>query len=296
MPKTAAQDSTYDRPAAVAGTFYPAAASLLDSDIAAKLAAVPQAQLQCELKGIVTPHAGYVYSGAVAATAFRQLRGRQYDTVILLGPSHYFRFPGVAVHAQGSFSTPLGSVPVDADCAADLIAAHDAIQDLPDVHAPEHDLEVQLPFLQKELPPFAIVPVVIQDFSDRNCALLADALTRVMEERNALLLTTTDLAHYPQYEDAVESDTAMIQAMESFEPREIRDRSDAYLSKSIPNLQVTMCGLGPVIAGMKVAHNQGSTGFQALKYANSGDVPTGGRSQVVGYVGGAFVREQRGAA
>ncbi len=291
MSRPATGDTAYDRPPAVAGTFYSASASTLAREVDHMLGQGSDAPLTGDLRGIVTPHAGFVYSGAVAATAIRRLRGRHYDTVILLGPSHYFRFDGVAVHGSGSFSTPLGTVPVDADCAADLINADVAIQDRPDIHAPEHDLEVQLPFLQKTLSDFAIVPVVMYDFSEQNCARLADALTRTMEGRNVLLLVTTDLAHYPRYEDAVASDTAMIGAIESFEPSEVRARSDAYMERSIRNLQVTMCGLGPVVTGMEVASRIGSTGFDTLQYANSGDVATGGRAQVVGYVGGAFVSE-----
>jgi len=286
--------SAYERQPAVAGTFYPSSPDVLGRDVERYLADAPETALRGSLRGLITPHAGYVYSGGVAASAIRQLRGRRYDTVVLLGPSHHFRFDGVAVHAKGSFSTPLGTVPVDEALAAELVASDPAILDRPDVHAPEHGLEVQLPFLQSVLPPFSIVPIVMFDFSERNCRMLADALTHAVEGRDALVLVTTDLAHYPAYEDAVESDTAMIVAIESFEPAEIRARSDAYLARSIPNLQVTMCGMGAVVTGVEVAKRIGATGVQSLQYANSGDVPSGGKSQVVGYVGAAFFDEREG--
>ena len=283
----------YNRPWAVAGKFYPASSARLQSQVDAMLDAAPDVPLTGALDGVVTPHAGYTYSGPVAAAALKHLRGRQYDTVVLVGPSHYFSFDGVAVHARGSFRTPLGAVQVDEDMCADLIAASPHVDDMPDVHAPEHGLEVQLPFLQRLLPDFRIAPIVMSDFSDANCFLLADAVTRATEGRNALVLTTTDLAHYPAYEDARTSDTAMVAAMESFDADEVRARSDDYLSRGTRNLQTTMCGLGPVVAGMRHARATGSTGLQSLLYANSGDVEGGSRDQVVGYVAAAFVNEDR---
>ncbi len=279
----------YDRPWAVAGKFYPASAAQLERQVDGFLDAAPDVTLTGALAGVVTPHAGYAYSGAVAAAALKALRGRHYDTVVLVGPSHYFGFDGIAVHGRGSFRTPLGAVPVDGEMCAALIGASAHIEDMPDAHAPEHDLEVQLPFLQRLLTDFRIAPVLMSDFSDANCALLADALTQAVEGRNALVLTTTDLAHYPGYEDARLSDLAMVEAMESFDPDEVRARSDAYLSSSIRNLQTAMCGLGPVVAGMTHARDTGATGLQRLLYANSGDVAGGHRDQVVGYVAAAFV-------
>ena len=291
--RSSGTSAPYDRPWAVAGKFYPASASQLQTQVDHMLDAAPDVPLTGALAGIVTPHAGYVYSGGVAAAALTHLRGRSYDTIVLVGPSHYFSFDGVALHARGSFRTPLGSVPVDEEMCAALTDASPHIDSNPDVHAPEHGLEVQLPFLQRLLTDFRIVPVVISDFSDPNCSLLADALTRAVEGRNALVLTTTDLAHYPGYEDATASDTAMVEAMESFDPEEVRARSDAYLSRSIRNLRTAMCGLGPVVSGIRHAQQTGATGFQSLMYANSGDVVGGQRDQVVGYVAAAFVDADR---
>ena len=287
--RSSATSAPYDRPWAVAGTFYPASAAQLQTQVDRMLDDAPDVPLTGALAGVVTPHAGYVYSGGVAAAALKHLRGRSYDTVVLVGPSHHFSFDGVAVHGRGTFRTPLGSVPVDEDMCAALIAASPHIDDNTDIHAPEHGLEVQLPFLQRLLTDFRIAPIVMADFSDANCSLLADALTRAVEGRNALVLTTTDLAHYPGYEDATASDTAMVEAMESFDPDEVRARSDAYLSRSIRNLRTAMCGLGPVVSGIRHAQQTGATGLQSLMYANSGDVEGGQRDQVVGYVAAAFV-------
>lgn len=283
----------YDRPWAVAGKFYPASSAQLQAQVDGMLDAAPNVVLDGALEGVVTPHAGYVYSGAVAAAALKHIRGRRVDTVVLVGPSHYFSFDGVAVHARGSFRTPLGAVPVDEGMCADLIAASPHIDDMPDAHAPEHGLEVQLPFLQRLLTDFRIVPIVMSDFSEANCSLLADALTRATEGRDALVLTTTDLAHYPGYEDAKKSDAAMVEAMETFDPGEVRARSDAYLASNIRNLRTTMCGLGPVVAGMRHARQTGATGLRGLLYANSGDVEGASLDQVVGYVAAAFVDENR---
>jgi len=288
MARRDAGDAPYARPAAVAGKFYTASQAALRSQVTRMLGGEPD-ELSGELRGVIVPHAGYVFSGAIAARAFRQVMGRSYDTVVLLGPSHYYRFDGAAVHARGSFQTPLGDVLIDEAFCADLLA-DPLFHDSPAIHAPEHDIEVQLPFLQEALSgPFSIVPVVMQDFSDANCGRVADGLSEVLAGRSALFVVTTDLAHYPAYEDAVESDQAMVRAIESFEGDEVRRRSDDYMSRSIRSLHCTMCGTGPVIAGMGVARNLGAAGVQTLQYANSGDVPIGGRDQVVGYVASAFV-------
>ncbi|GIX05714.1 MAG: MEMO1 family protein [Candidatus Poribacteria bacterium] len=283
------RSAPYDRPPAVAGQFYPDDPEQLRRMVDRFLSAVPEQPLQGAMEGIIVPHAGYIYSGPVAAHAFARLKGKQYDSVVMLGPSHYYRFPGAAVHGRGSFRTPLGSVPVDEELAAELIAFDpQTFHDNPAVHVPEHDLEVQLPFLQRILPPFRIVPILQSDFSEENCRRIADGLTRVLEGKNALLLVTTDLAHYPAYQDAVRSDQAMIEAIVSFDPQEVRRREAEFLAQAIPNLHVTMCGTGPVISGIYTAKNLGADGFQPLKYANSGDVPGGSKYQVVGYVSGAF--------
>lgn len=278
------------RRAAQAGRFYPGTASVLAKEVERMLEGTT-APLEGELRGLVVPHAGYIYSGEVAAAGFRHLRGRRYDTVVIVGPSHYYRFDGVALQVKGAFATPLGTVPIDESFCQELVDDDPHIRDAPEIHAPEHDIEVQLPFLQTVLPPFRLVPVLLYDFSEENCSRLAEALATTMEGKNALLVVTTDLAHYPRYEDALASDRAMVQAIESFDPEEIRERSEYYLSRGIRNLHCTMCGTGAVVTGMKVARALGATKVQTLRYANSGDVPVGTKDQVVGYVASAFVQE-----
>jgi hypothetical protein len=182
---------------------------------------------------------------------------------------------------------------VDEEMCADLLGMSRHMHDAPAVHASEHSLEVQLPFLQRLLSDFRIVPLAMSDFSQANCELLADLLTRSVEGRNALVVTTTDLAHYPDYDDARSSDMAMIEAMESFDPTEVRARSDAYLSRNIRQLDTTMCGLGPVIAGMLHARQTGATGLQRLLYRNSGDAVAAEKDKVVGYAAAAFVDRNR---
>jgi hypothetical protein len=283
------------RPAIQAGRFYPGTSSVLKKQVERMLEGAAE-PLGGDLRGLIVPHAGYVYSGAVAAAGFRHLRGREYDTVVVLGPSHHYRFDGAALQAKGAFATPLGTVPVDESVCQELMDYDPLIRDAPSIHEPEHDIEVQLPFLQTILPSFRLVPILISDFSDDNCNRLADALAATLEGKNALLVTTTDLSHYPKYEDAVASDKAMVQAIESFDAEEIRERSEYYLSRGIANLHCTMCGTGAVVTGMEVYRRLGATTVRTVRYANSGDVPSGGKNQVVGYVASAFVDETSNGA
>jgi AmmeMemoRadiSam system protein B len=256
------------RPPAVAGMFYPADPEHLRTTVAALLAdaSTPAAPPP---KALIAPHAGYVYSGAVAAAAFATLHAaRGIERVVVIGPAHYVRVAGIAVPTAEAFETPLGRVPVDRQVLA-------AIADLPSVgrsdaaHAPEHALEVELPFLQAVLGPFTVVPLLV---GDGVAAHLAEVLRRVWGGAETLVVVSSDLSHY--YDDATarRRDAATAAAIE---------RGDG--ARLGPD---DACGYLP-IAGLLVEAQERGLKPRRLALRNSGDA-AGARARVVGYGAWSF--------
>ena len=234
---------------------------------------------------LIVPHAGYIFSGWVAAYAFRQIEGLDYDTVVVIGDTHAGRgTTPIAVWARGAYETPLGVVPVDEEVAADLLAADSRIAFDRAGHEGEHPVENQIPFLQQTLDgDFKVVPIVLHDDSLEIAEILSQALVEALADRKALIVASTDLAHWPAYDDARASDAAMLAAIETLDPQALLDTDREWMGKGIPNLATTMCSKGSVLTTMLAAPQLGANQVTVLKYANSGDVPVGERDRVVGY-------------
>jgi MEMO1 family protein len=186
---------------AVAGTWYPADAAVLtaalegyvhDADSDSHLA--PQADT--DLVALVAPHAGLVYSGPVAAHGYRLLKGRRFDTIILVGPSHYVAFEGASIWRSGAFETPLGNLRIDEATASTIAAACPMVTDLPAAHAREHSLEMQLPFLASFTPDAPIVPIVMGHQTRATAFALGDAIASAVDGRRALIVASSDLSHF----------------------------------------------------------------------------------------------------
>jgi AmmeMemoRadiSam system protein B len=270
------------RKPAVAGQFYP--------DDPAELAAMVDGFLQGHEPtpgrpiALIVPHAGYVYSGAVAGYAFAELRGQQYEAVVLIGVNHYLAdFSGVAVYPDGAFQTPLGQVPVDTELTQAILQANPSFDDNPYWHSKEHSLEVELPFLQRVLPGTPIVPILIGQPTPQNTQALIEALSRVLPGHNVLLIASSDLSHYPAYDDAVEVDQATLAAIATMDVDRFRQAVGQEMARGVPNLVTTCCGEEAIAVVMEVAPKLGADHVTVLHYANSGDVPAGQRDQVVGY-------------
>jgi len=184
-----------DRPAAVAGTWYPGTSAELAAAVDRHLARVTR-DVEGDLVALIAPHAGLVYSGPVAAHAYRLLAGRTFDVAVVVGPSHFVAFDGVAVHASGGFETPLGVVRIDAACAAALMDVSPIVREHAPAHAREHSVEMQLPFLRRLAPDLPIVPLVMGRQTRATAHALGDALSAVLVGRRALLVASTDLSHY----------------------------------------------------------------------------------------------------
>jgi MEMO1 family protein len=266
------------RPPAVAGSFYPADPKELAATIDGFLSkAAPGSD--SNPVALVAPHAGYVYSGAVAAHSYALLKGRTYDRVIVVAPSHYEAFGYASVYDGSAYRTPLGEVPVDQTFAAKLAKASPSIKLSGVGHTPspdklEHALEVQLPFLQRVLGKFQLVPVVMGDQSYEACRALGLAIATLAQGSNTLIVASSDLSHYHRYEEAKRLDGGVLNAVGEY------DYFD--LSNNLERRVWEACGGGPIVAVMIAAERLGATEAKLLRYANSGDV-TSDRNRVVGY-------------
>ncbi|MEW6040373.1 MAG: AmmeMemoRadiSam system protein B [Elusimicrobiota bacterium] len=298
------------RQPAVAGQFYPSNKEELSSMINIFLNAVhesavtPSPHLKVntagKIIGVVAPHAGYVFSGGVAAYSFKPLEGKTYDIVILLGQSHHFFLDKAALSDDDEFSTPLGNVRIDTKIINALASQSTGLFEInKGAHRPEHCLEVEIPFLQSVLTgKFSIVPILVGNFDLSKCEKISGKIFEVIKKfaagKKILLVISTDMSHYPKYEDANIYDNIAIKSLEKFDPLRLKQTNDSILSRGIPSLDCVFCGEEAVITGMYLAKHLGANKVKSLKYANSGDVPVyGTKDRVVGYYAGAFLQEKK---
>jgi AmmeMemoRadiSam system protein B len=263
----------------IAGSWYPRNPRILREEIERFFSRAPERGIGGDIVGIVAPHAGYDYSGQVAAHAYRQLRGITFDAVIVIGPSHRRFFRGVSVYPAGGYETPLGVVPVDKTLAGGLIESGPIFSDMPGAHTQEHSVEIQLPFLQAALGGFSVVPLVMGDQNRGTCEELAGGIVRAVGTRKVLIVGSSDLSHYHAYEKAVVMDRRTLDYLV---------RMDAIgLLQAMEDGSSEACGGGPAAVTIMAARKLGADRAELLKYANSGDV-TGDRSSVVGYASVVF--------
>ena len=269
------------RNAAVAGSFYDVDPENLRREVDFLLNEAKAPKLKGRIRGLVSPHAGYMYSGTVAAAVYRILKGSSYEAVLLVGPSHREYFDGVTIYPGDAYQTPLGQIPINNELRAALVRQFPFIQLSESGHRAEHCLEVQLPFLQRVLGDFSIVPMIIGKQTKEYCLNLGNAMAAVARKRNVLLVASSDLSHYHPYDEAVRLDQQVISSVEAFDEHELMDRLD--------DERVEACGGGPVVAVMHASKLLGANRSHVLLYSNSGDV-TGDKSAVVGYCSAAFLQ------
>lgn len=269
------------RQPAVAGMFYDADPNTLQDHVDTLLDQAQGSKHSGTIIGLVSPHAGYMYSGLTAATGYRRLRGQTYDVVFLVGPSHRDLFNGVSIFPGDGYRTPLGDVPLDSEARNALLNQTETIKLSEAGHRAEHCLEVQLPFLQRVLGRFSFVPMIIGNQTSETCFELGEAMAAVATGRKVLLVASSDLSHYHPYDEAVRLDRRVIDAVESF-------NEEAFMGE-LEGDRLEACGGGPVVAVMRASKLLGASKSQALFYCNSGDT-TGDRSGVVGYLSAAFLR------
>ncbi len=266
------------RPAAVAGSWYPGTAEALSRAVRGYLDLAPTSA-GGEVRAVIAPHAGLAYSGPVGAFAYATLAGRSYDAAVIVGPSHYVAFDGVAVYPRGAFATPLGPVAIAEAEAEALLRASPRVREVPGAHAREHSLEMQLPFLVSVLPGTPIVPLIMGRQTRETIADLGHALGTAFADRNVLFIASSDLSHYHDAETAARLDGRVLDFIERFD-------ADGLLD-ALERVPDHACGGGPVVSVMLAARALGARRARVLRYADSGDV-SGDKSAVVGYVAAAL--------
>ncbi len=273
------------RQSVIAGSWYPGQPDVLRRTLEGYLADAEKVKLEGELKALISPHAGYAYSGPTAAYAYQQLEdGPAFETVAVLSPLHQAFLGRFAVTRAGYYETPLGLVEVDAE----LVEALDKEVTLNRVGLDrEHSLEIQLPFLQQILGAFTLLPVMLGEplTSDRSlaaCRELSAALAKLLRDRKALIVASTDLSHLYDYDEVIRHDRVMTELVESFDVE--------GLAQALMEGRCQACGGAPVVAALLTAQALGANRATVLHYTNSGDV-TGNRrpgSYTVGYMAAAI--------
>ena len=272
----------------VAGSFYPSSPSSLKTMVDGFLANAEKQVINGKLIALVVPHAGYVFSGQVAANAYRQIEGMHFDSIVLVGVSHGVGFRGASVYRSGKYETPLGSVEIDRDLAEELMSRSKFFTFQPVAHNEEHSLEVQLPFLQQVLPDSKIVPILTRDWSEAVSSAISSALAETIDGKNVLMIASSDMSHYPAYDEAVKADRATIAALKTMNPDVVREKLDEYLQRGVRELHCMLCAREAVLAVMSAAKKLGADSIKILKYANSGDTTMGDKYRVVGYLAAAI--------
>jgi AmmeMemoRadiSam system protein B len=274
-----------NRPAAVAGTWYPGSRGALTREVDEYLAGVEHVP-RGRVHAVIAPHAGIMFSGPIAAHAYKAAEtGAPYDAAILLGPSHFAGFDGIALFPDGAFECPLGPAAIDAALGAELLAADPIVQPRPAVHGREHSLEMQLPIFKRLLPDVPIVPLLMGYQTRDTIERIAAALGEVATARRILLVASTDLSHYLDARTARRHDARVCDRVAAFDADGLLQLFEEYPEGD--RGRYVGCGAGPTIAVMRAAHTRGAREGRVLKYGHSGEI-SGDESGVVGYLAATF--------
>ncbi|MBP2681938.1 MAG: hypothetical protein H6Q78_1801 [Candidatus Krumholzibacteriota bacterium] len=284
-----ANDPTAVRAPAVAGQFYPSDREKLAGAVDGFLAdALPPADERPI--ALVCPHAGYIFSGQIAADAYKQAAKHSYDLVVVMGVNHTTAgFQGVALSPASGFETPLGIASVDDALARTLAASDESFTFDESVHAREHSIEVQIPFIQRIFPGAKILPAIVASSDPALCAKFGEAVAQAVAGRKALIVASSDLSHYPDYDDAARVDRRTLEAISSLDPEAFRSAASRQMNDGVEELATCACGEASIVAAMAAARKLGATGARIISYANSGDTSVGDRTRVVGYGAVAFI-------
>ena len=274
------------RKPAVAGAFYPADPEILKKQVSLFLEKAGPPEIDGEILALVSPHAGYPYSGQIAGTAYKNVQGKKYDAVVVIAPSHSEYFRGVSVYDEGGYETPLGVVPVDEDLARVIVEGDEIVKSSMAGHGEEHSLEVQLPFLQEALVDLKIVPIVMADRSFSSCEKLANAIAQATKGRDVLLVASSDLYHGYSYEDCVAADTRTLEAIEEYSPKR--------LCNGFAKEVYQACGGGPIATVLLAAKEMGADKAAVVARTNSNDVMGERSGYCVGYAAVAIYKSGNG--
>jgi MEMO1 family protein len=272
-----------DQKPVVAGQFYPAKPGELRSLLNGYFSSAKPVS-SGEVIAIISPHAGYVFSGQIAATAIKQAdAGKEYKTIFVIGSSHKMLFDGASIYNKGNFITPLGTVKVDLDLADKIIRENSVFISKPDAFSSEHSIEVQLPFLQVHFKKdFRIIPVIIGSQDPSVSKKIAEALLPFFNDEN-LFIFSSDFSHYPDYQNANSIDKLTAEALTSKSPEKFLKTLQANAMKDIPNLATSACAWPALLSLLYMAEETPGSDIQQIAYKNSGDTNYGDKTRVVGY-------------
>ena len=283
--------TSIDRASYAAGKFYTSDAAQLEKNLAFLFGEAKNLHTGNVL-ALISPHAGYVYSGEVAATAYKQLDPEKtYEHIFLIGSSHTMYLNGASVYDAGNYITPLGKVVVDTELARKLIEENKYISFVEEAHSHEHSLENQLPFLQYYLKkPFRIVPVIIGTDDPEKLQSIALTLKPYLNDKN-LFIISSDFSHYPRYRDAQRADSTTARGILTNDPEEFLKALQKNASQDYPDLVTSACGHSSILTLLYMTRDMPGVSYVPLKYMNSGDVSIGDKSRVVGYFALALVQK-----
>jgi MEMO1 family protein len=269
------------RPPAVSGTFYPSDPTILSLQIDRMLDEHADALVNGRVLALISPHAGYAYSGATAAAAYALLRGRAIRRAVIVAPSHREYFNGMSIYDGDAYRTPLGLVEVDHELREMLLAHRGVFVSSQFGHREEHAIEVQLPFLQRVLDDITFVPIVMGDQRSEHCMLLGEVLADVLSHDDTVLIASSDLSHMLPDGEAKRTDRVVAD--------DIRALAPGRLLEDLAHHRTEACGGGPIVAVLHASTKQGATCATILDQCTSGDV-TGVHHSVVGYLSAAITR------
>ena len=277
-----------DREPAVAGSFYPADSLALLSSLKEAFSKAQPRKTSGNVLAIISPHAGYVFSAKVAASAFSQIdASKKYEHIFVIGSSHRAQFDGASIYTIGDYVTPLGHVKSD-PIGKELVKNFAVFNNNTSPHQGEHTIEVQLPFLQYIMKgQISVIPIILGTQSPEDCKKIADALKPYFNEKN-LFVISTDFAHYPDYETAKKVDAYMADAVLSNSPEKLISAVNDIDNRNSPNLLTGMCGWTSVLTLMDISSALPEVTIKKIDYQNSGDTKYGDKKRVVGYVALAF--------
>lgn len=277
----------FERKPAVSGLFYPSKKEELLQTIKSLFldskfgpGALPPTREKARIYGIISPHAGYIYSGAVAASAFYEISSSNFDTVVIIGPNHYGIGTEVGTMKEGIWITPIGKTRIDEALAREISDYCDIVKFDPIAHSRDHCIEVQIPFLQYINEGATILPIILRN-QDKNTSIeLGKCLAKLIKNRNVMLIASSDLTHYEPNDRAYAKDTKLISS--------ISRMNISHFYSVLENSRVTACGYGAIATVMSAAKEIGAVTGKLVRYATSGDI-TGDISSVVGYSSILFV-------
>ncbi len=281
------------RESKAAGRFYPSNANELRQKINNFLQSVPDAKLECSIKAIIAPHAGYDFSGLVAAHAYKLLVNKKIKTAVIVCNSHTSYFNSIAIDNHDVWYTPLGEIKVDLEMAKKIVKENISIDFKSEpFNTNDQTIEVQLPFLQVVLQNnFKILPIYFGNAGGDDYKILAKSLFEFLEEDD-LIIASTDLSHYPSYNDALYIDKGSLDVIKLGKSKELNLYIERIMAQNIADEETVMCGEDGVKTVLELASLGGWENIEILKYANSGDVPEiGDKTRVVGYGAVAFMKK-----